>query len=559
MTKKIFRNILLVSLTALILAGSLILVVIYNKFKEQVHNELKQETEYVAKGILQAEDQKAYLESLRALNTRITWIKGDGTVVFDNTVDASVMENHKNRPEVADALSKGYGQSDRYSTTLSEVNLYYALLLSDGTVIRLSQTQQSVWGLLFRLLPAFVLIILVTIIVCSFIATRLAKRIINPLNRLNLEEPEKNDVYPELSPLLLRIAQQNERISSQIKQLAQQQYELSEITRNMKEGLVILNKESKILAVNESAVKLFGIPSKDYLGKNVLELNRSIAFQTTVDEARRGGKTEHILEMNGSYYQIIGNPVKENDVLTGIIILVVDVTARHEAERMRREFSANVSHELKTPLTSITGFAEIIKNGVAKPEDISGFASRIYDEAKRLIALIEDIIKLSRLDEGDDDIIREPVDLFSVAEDIKNRLGELAESKNVTISVEGNSTLVSGVKQILEEMVFNLCENAIKYNRENGSVVVTVEEEDGKPVLTVSDTGIGIPAADQTKVFERFYRVDKSHSKETGGTGLGLSIVKHAAMFHNAAIKLTSEEYKGTTIEIRFPVAVAEV
>jgi two-component system phosphate regulon sensor histidine kinase PhoR len=552
-TKKIFRDILLVALIALITAGSLILVVVYNQIRDQVYKELKQETEYVAKALMQPDDQTAYLESLTRLDTRITWIGSDGTVLYDNTADAAVMENHKNRPEVIEAVSKGTGQSERYSATLSEVTLYYAFLLNDGTVIRLSQTRQSVWGLLIDMLPAFILIIVIAIIISSIMATRFAKRIIHPINELNLEEPEKNDIYPELSPLLLRISKQKERISNQIEQLAQQQHELGEITRNMKEGLIILNRESKVLAINESAIKLFGMPSKVYLGRNVLELNRSLPFQMAVDEARKGEKTEHILEQDGSYYQIIGTPVMENGVLTGIMILIVDVTERQKAEKMRREFSANVSHELKTPLSSIIGYAEIIKNGVARPEDIKGFASRIYDESKRLIALVEDIIKLSRLDEGDDDIIREPVDLFEVANDIKKRLDSLVKSRKVSISVEGKGATVSGAKQILEEMVYNLCENAVKYNRKNGSVNVTVKKEKGQPVLIVSDTGLGIPPADQAKVFERFYRVEKSHSKETGGTGLGLSIVKHAALFHNAAIELESKEDEGTRIEIRFP------
>lgn len=553
MKKKIFRDILLVSLAALIIAGSLILAVIYGQIKSQVYKELRQEIDCVAKALMQSDDQTAYLESLAKLDTRITWIGGDGAVIYDNTTDAASMENHKTRPEIMQAIAGGAGQSERYSSTLSEVTLYYAFLLSDGTIIRLSQTRQSVLGLTVSMLPAFISIILVTVIICSILASRLTKRIIHPVNQLNLEEPEKNDVYPELSPLLLRISKQNDRINNQIKQLAQQRHELGEITRNMKEGLIVLNRESKIIAVNESAIRLFGIPSKDYLGKNVLELNRSLPFHTAVEEARQGEKTEHILELDGSYYQILGTPVMESDALTGIIILIVDVTERQKAEKTRREFSANVSHELKTPLASITGFAEIIKNGVAKPEDIKGFASRIYYEAQRLIALIEDIIKLSKLDEGDDGIIKQPVDLLAVAKDIKQRLDSLAESRKVSISVKGKGAAISGVKQILEEMVYNLCENAVKYNRENGSVTVTATKEKGQPVLIVADTGIGIPPADQTKVFERFYRVDKSHSKETGGTGLGLSIVKHAAVFHNATIDLKSKENEGTRIEIRFP------
>lgn len=553
MIKKIFRDILLVSLAALIVAGSLILAVLYNQFKDGVFKELKKETEYIAKALVLSHDQTAYLESLAKFNTRITLIGGDGVVLYDNIANAAAMENHKTRTEVAGALKSSVGRSERYSATLSEVTLYYAVLLSDGTVLRLSQTLQSVWGVLISLLPAFILIILITVIICSIIATRLARRIIQPVNQLNLEEPDKNDIYPELSPLLLRISKQNERINNQIEQLAQQQHELGEITRNMKEGLILLNNESKILAVNESAIKLFGISSKDYLGKNILELNRSLPFYTTVEEARKGEKTEQIFEADGFYYQILGTPVMENGALTGIIILIVDVTERQKAEKTRREFSANVSHELKTPLSSIIGFAEIIKDGVAKPEDIKDFASRIYDEARRLIALIEDIIKLSKLDEGDDDIIKQPVDLLEVVNDIKGRLVSLAASRKVSISVEGNGAAVSGVKQILEEMANNLIDNAVKYNRENGSVTITVTEEKGQPVLTVADTGIGIPPADQEKVFERFYRVDKSHSKETGGTGLGLSIVKHAALFHNASVSLKSTESEGTTIEIRFP------
>ena len=553
MTKKIFRNILLVSLTALVLAGGLIMTVLYNFFNDQVHQELKQGAEYIAKGMTQTQDQKEYLSSLAAFTTRITWIDKDGTVLYDDTVNASTMENHKDRPEVAQALSRGVGQADRYSSTLSEITLYYAIRLDNGTILRLSETQQSVWGLLAKMLPALIWIIVVTVILCSLLARKIAKRIIKPINQLNLEEPEQNDVYGELSPLLERMAEQKSRIGGQLQKMAQQQQELSAITRNMREGLIVLNRDSRILSVNESALKLFGLSPKDYTGRHVLELNRSLALQKAVEEAESGMATERMLVLGGRCYQILANPVKEKDVLTGAIVLMLDVTERQEAENMRREFSANVSHELKTPLTSISGYAEIMKNGLAKPEDMSEFASRIYDEANRLIALIEDIMKLSRLDEADPSMNKEPVKLLELSQSVCSRLDPLAKSKNVTLSVDGEEVAVNGVKQILEEMIFNLCENAIKYNREHGSVVVTVKKEKGQPVISVSDTGIGIPLAHQTKVFERFYRVDKSHSKETGGTGLGLSIVKHGAQFHNAKVMLVSMEQEGTRVDIIFP------
>ena len=553
MTGKIFRNILLVSLAALLLASGMIMTVLYNFFNDQIHQELKQGAEYIAKGLAQSQDQNNYLISIAAFKTRITWIDKDGTVLYDNTVDASALENHKDRPEVAQALSQGAGKSDRYSATLSEVTLYYALRLDNGTVIRLAETEQSVWGLLTKMIPALLWTIAGTIVVCTLLARKMAKRIIKPINQLNLEEPEKNDVYGELSPLLVRLAEQNNRIGGQLRKLEQQQQELGAITRNMREGLIVLNRESKILSVNESAIKLFGVSSKDYSGKYILELNRSFALQKAVEEAQLGSASERMLELSGRCYQILANPVKEKDVLTGVIVIMLDVTERQEAENMRREFSANVSHELKTPLTSISGYAEIMKNGVARPEDMSEFASRIYDEANRLITLVEDIMKLSRLDEGDPTISREPVKLLSLAQEVCGRLEPLANSKHVTLSVVGEEVSLYGVKQILEEMIFNLCENAIKYNRENGSVVVTVKMEKGQPVLSVSDTGIGIPLAHQMKVFERFYRVDKSHSKETGGTGLGLSIVKHGAQLHHAKVMLVSMEREGTRVDIRFP------
>ncbi|MHB1315977.1 MAG: sensor histidine kinase [Christensenellales bacterium] len=555
MTRKIFRNILLVSLAALILAGGLMMTVVFNFFNDQIHKELKQSAEYIAKGFAQSPDAKNYFSSVATFKTRITWIDKDGTVLYDNIADAATMENHKDRPEVAQALIDGVGQSDRYSNTLSEITLYYTLRLDDGTVLRLSQTQQTVWGLFTRMIPALFVIVAGTVLFCAFIARKLAKRIISPINQMNLEEPEKNEVYSELSPLLVRMAEQNNRISVQLQQITKQQQELSAIAHNMREGLIVLNRKSKILSVNESALKLLGIASKDYAGKYVMELNRSFALQKAVEEAQSGMASERIMELGSRSYQILANPVREQENVAGVIVLLLDVTERQEAENMRREFSANVSHELKTPLTSISGYAEIMKNGVARSEDMSEFASRIYDEANRLINLVDDIIKLSWLDEGDQNVIRESVKLLSLAQEVCGRLDSLAESKHVSLSVEGEEVEILGVKQILEEMIFNLCENAIKYNRENGRVVVTVKTEKGQPVLSVSDTGIGIPLAHQTKVFERFYRVDKSHSKETGGTGLGLSIVKHAAQFHNAKVSLTSMENEGTRVDIKFPSA----
>ena len=553
MARKIFRNTLLISLTAILAASLLIVGVLFQVFSERNALELRNSADVISKALQYQQDALAYLNGLSISGIRITWIATDGTVLFDNQADAEQMENHANRPEVQDAMISGMGQSQRYSATLAQETNYYALRLDDQTVLRTSITSQSVFGFLLGLLPAFLAIVCAVLLLSLFMASRLAKRTLQPINNLDLEHPENNDVYEELSPLLSRVSEQNMRIDMQLDELKTRREELTAITQNMSEGLVMLNADQHVLSINRSVQKLFCVQAESCIGKHVLTLSRDLALEGVVHNASKGNRAETLMEIGARVHQVVASPVRTEGEHVGTVLLLLDITERAEAERMRREFSANVSHELKTPLTSISGYAEIMKNGVAKPEDMKKFASRIYDESNRLIELVEDILQLSKLDEGRIGQAMEDVDLKELANDVKSRLSALAEQYGVRVSVKGEALKVHGVRMVLEEMVFNLAENAIKYNKRGGLVdIVLVDTGDG-PELSVRDNGIGIPLAHQDKVFERFYRVDKSHSRESGSTGLGLSIVKHGARFHGARVMLSSAAGTGTTVKLTFP------
>lgn len=549
MAKKIYQAICLVAALVLVLSSAVLTAVLYSHFTEQTQRELQVEAVYIAHGLdLQGE---SYLDTLGDRTRRITHIAADGTVLFDNEADVASMENHLDREEVRQALETGTGTGSRTSRTLAQDTFYYAKRLPDGSVLRLAATQRSVWVLLVSVLQPVAVVILLVLILGAVLAHQVSARIVAPINSLDLEHPEQNQVYEEVSPLLSSIARLRRTIDRQLAEARQKQQEFRLITEHMSEGLLVIDGQTNLLSCNGAALALLhGETSPEPV--SVLALNRSEAFRTAVRESLEGRHWEGQLEVGGRTLQLMANPVRQGEEVTGAVLLVVDITERAQREALRREFSANVSHELKTPLTSISGFAELLKSGVVAKEDVRDFASSIYDEAQRLIRLVEDIIRLSALDETDLPGEMAPVDLYQLAQQQVRRLETEAEKRQVEVSVLGGSAVVTGNASVLGEMIYNLCDNAIKYNHPGGTVdVVVMTGEETK--LLVRDTGIGIPLESQNRVFERFYRVDKSHSKDVGGTGLGLSIVKHGAQLHNAKLTLESTEGKGTTITVRFP------
>lgn len=554
MTKRIFLSTITVVVSVLLLSLALITGVLYEHFQKIQMDQLEVTEEFVEQGITL--DGMDYLKNLNENDCRITWIAADGTVLYDNQFDASQMENHRNREEVKQAMEGSAGTSFRQSTTVSERTMYYAKRMQDHTVLRLSVSQSSVLFLLGGMLSPICFILLAACILSGVLSYRVSKKIVHPLSELDLKHPEQVETYDELSPFLQRIAAQNREIEHRVRELKKQQQEFSMITENMSEGLFVIDRNYQILSYNKSAVQIFSIENEP-IGQNLLAVNRSQEFREAVDSALQGRNTQKNLTLNGRVYQIIANSVCSPDSeqeLVGAVLLVLDITEKEEQERYRREFTANVSHELKTPLTSISGIAEIIRNGIVRPEDIPHFAGKIYDESQRLITLIGDIIKLSQLDEDQVPLERESVDLLEISRDVVQQLSSVAKKNGVSLVAGGTHESVYGVRQVLSEMVYNLCENAVKYNQKGGRVSVDVKQSDAAITLTVKDTGIGIPKAEQSRVFERFYRVDKSHSKAVGGTGLGLSIVKHGAALHHAVIELNSEVGEGTEIKLIFPV-----
>lgn len=548
MTARIFRSIFLVATAVLLACFILIFGMLYEHLGQQIQAELQTEAIYIAQGL--AQSGMEYFNGLRGTN-RITWVAADGTVLYDSDSEAAAMENHADREEIQEALTGGSGESTRYSTTFDERRIYFATRLSDGTVLRVSSAQHSVWVLIMGLLSPVIMIFVLAAILSGVLASALSKRILRPVNAIDLEHPEQSEVYEELSPLLSKIYNQNRVIDSQIEELQRKQAEFTAITENMSEGFLVIDDHTDLLSYNSGALRLLGAEA-GLSRRSVLALNRSEGFRKAVEFSLSGEHCEQLFEREGRYLQIIANPVYHEEHVAGAVLVILDITEKHARESMRREFTANVSHELKTPLTSISGTAEIIKNGFVKPEDIPHFAGNIYDEAQRLITLIGDIMRLSQLDEDSVPFEKGPVDLYELASSVLCRLEAAAGKRGISLTLSGEHATVNGVSQVLDEMVFNLCDNAVKYSRENGHVRVFVSEENGHVALRVEDDGIGIPAADQARVFERFYRVDKSHSKEIGGTGLGLSIVKHGAAFHNARVALESELGKGTTVTVTF-------
>lgn len=557
MKRKIYWNLCLVALFSMVLATLLTTWLISGDLQAQMRQAVATEVRYI-ESAMEVSGQP-YLDHLASRGdgnsiNRITWIDTDGTVLYDSFADSESLENHMGRPEVVQAVETGRGQSTRTSDTLAEQTYYYASRLNDGTVIRVASTTRSGLATMMGTIPWMVVMAAAIFGVTMVIAKLQTRSIVEPINRLNPDAPQEEKIYEELSPLVRRLEKQKQTIREQMDILREKQEEFSAITENMKEGFLVVDSRADVISYNSSAIRILGVDLELAQGanSNVLSFNRSNNFRQVVDGALRGERSEQNLKLNGRYYQIIANPVVEADDKRGAVVVILDVTEQQSREELRREFSANVSHELKTPLTSISGYAEIMKNGLVQPADMGRFAEKIYMEAQRLITLVGDIIRLSQLDEDKAEIEKTPLNLYTRASEVVARLKDHAQAQDVKLDLIGVPTIVQGAAQILDEMIYNLCDNAIKYNRPGGSVKVTVCTENGHPTLVVEDTGIGIPDGDKERIFERFYRVDKSHSKQIGGTGLGLSIVKHGAIYHKAKVEMKSVLGKGTQVKLVF-------
>lgn len=550
MKNKIFRALVALAAMAVLLASLLITFVVSQDFFNETKKELSQEARYISMGLASGGDD--YLNKIAAENTgdvRVTLIDSDGTVLFDNQAEAKTLENHAMRQEVMEAIANGSGEEERFSDTLDQTTYYYAVRLEDGKILRLARTIDSIYKSVMGMTPFMLGIVIFVAALASVVARRLTKNLVQPLDDVNLDEPLDNDTYDELAPFLTRIAKQKRQLSKNLAKLRSKQEELTIITNNMNEGMVLLNGHQNVLFINESAAKIFGFDAKDVIGKNILTVDRAQEVQDLLQKVAAAGSGEGLYEKDQRFYQLSGSSVNGS----GSVILIYDVTEKMAAEQMRREFSANVSHELKTPLQSILGYAEIMKNGLVKDEDKQRFLERIHAEAENMIELIQQIMELSRLDENKSVGDFVDVDLYAMAQNIAARLKYKADKRGITLDVAGSNAVVCGVQSVLSEVVYNLVDNAIKYNKDNGSVSVKVADGADEVTVSVSDTGIGIGAVDRERVFERFYRADKSHNKETGGTGLGLSIVKHGVLYHKGRVDLESELGKGTTITIVLP------
>lgn len=549
MSKKLFRSTCLVALLVFFLNLALVLGVLYQNYEKQIAEELASEARYIARGIELAGDD--YWTGLITGGQRVTLIAPDGTVLHDTNADPAAMENHLDREEVRQALETGVGSAQRQSETLMEKNVYYALRLTDGAVLRLAYTSSTAATMLVSVLRPICAIILLALLLAAFLASRVAKSILDPINKLDLDHPEQIQTYEELAPLLSRIARQQREIQRQLDQARKQEAEFRLITENMQEGFLVMDSGTNLLTYNTAALRLLGIQQATQ--GSVLHLNRTGEFRKAVEEVLAGEHGEYFMEQEGRIYRLVANAVREEEEIIGAVIVILDVTEERRRETLRREFTSNVSHELKTPLTSISGFAELMKEGGMPEEVVRDFAQSIYEEARRLIAMVNDIIKLSQLDEG---VLpqKEEVDLYQLAQETIARLKPDAALHQVTMTLTGPRAKVTGVPAILSEILYNLCDNAIKYNRVGGSVEISLKETFQKVELAVKDTGIGIPETARERVFERFYRVDTSRANTSvPGTGLGLSIVKHGAICHDAQINLDSRPDQGTTITITFP------
>ena len=549
MKRRIFRAILGVALTVLLASLVLIVGVLHGYFQDRALRELSQATAYIAHSVENEGIQ--YLEGTLPETDRITWVAADGTVLFDNWENPETMDGHINREEIREAMQLGRGSAVRYSETLSQSTLYYALRLTDGSVLRLAATQYSVWMLVLQALQPVAAVMLLALCLALWLAGRLSRQLVEPINALDPGRLEDQEPYEELAPLVRKIRSQNQQIERQMKDLRRQRREFAALTEHMSEGLLVIDKETRVLSYNAAALRLLHADAPAETGESVLALNREAGFRRCVETVLAGRRCEELIERGDACCRLFANPVEQNGTLTGAVLMIMDVTEQERREALRREFAANVSHELKTPLTSILGTAEILRDGLVRPEDVTHFAGNIHREAQRLIDLVNDIIRLSRLDEGGAVGQWESISLRQVAQSVMEQLRPAAEQKKVAMALEGDCGPVRGVPQIVDEIIYNLCDNAIAYNREGGSVTLTLSQVEGGQRLNVADTGIGIPREAQNRVFERFYRVDKSHS--SGGTGLGLSIVKHGAAYLGARVELVSELGKGSSFTLTFP------
>ena len=554
MTKKILAGVIGVSLVIMLVCVGLVMGIMYDYMGEKIDEQMASEAILAEEAWLTGGE--AFLDRMEDrpdIKSRITLIDSQGKVLYDSVADQSSMENHMEREEVKEALTEGIGKASRTSYTLAEDTRYYAKKTADGNIVRISTSHYSQLGLLLDTFGMIIITVAVLIMLSVFISYRVARAIIKPINDIDLDNPDINENYEELGPLLHRIHQQNNRIKRQMEKLRKSREEFNIITKNMSEGLIIIDKDTEILTYNRSATEMLGGGDGRQIEGSVLKLNRSEPFRKAVSEALEGNNSQVYLTEGEATYEIISNPVREEEEVTGAILIVMDVTEREKGEKLRREFTSNVSHELKTPLTSIYGVSDMLASGMVKAEDVAGFAGTIKEESARLISLIDDIIKLSRLDESTVPQETEIIDVFGSARDVVSRLSGKASENKVELSFEGEPSEIKGVQHILDEIVYNICENAIKYNRPGGFVKVSVRNEGSESLITVADNGIGIPKTDRERVFERFYRVDKSHSKQIGGTGLGLSIVKHGVIYLGGRINLESEEGVGTVITVGFP------
>ena len=550
MTKRIFRSICLVALTVFIASIFLIMGLLYEYFSDAMQAQLKMQTDLAAQGV--TNEGIAYFQGLKVTNYRISWIDMNGNVLYDSTSDITKMENHLEREEIQQAIIKGYGESRRYSATLTERSLYCAQKLKDGTILRLSISQRSIFTLLLGMVQPVFIGFLIALILSIVLAKQVSRKIVKPINEIDLDNPLSNEEYDELSPFLRRIDSQQKQMRAQKAELAQKSDELDTIIGSMNEGMILLNSKGKIISINSAARRLLDA-GDDCIGSDMLSLCRNLELQDVLAKALHGEQGQNNIKLHGESYQIDADPIISKNIVRGTALFLFNVTEKEKAEQIRREFTANVSHELKTPLHSISGYAELLKNDMVKEDDKIPFAGKIYDEAGRMIQLVEDIISLSHLDEGAGDMQWENTDLYTLADKAVKSLEPQANAVCVTLELSGVSAVLNGIPQLLYSIVYNLCDNAIKYNHENGNVLVNIKNDSGKVILSVQDTGIGIAPEHQERIFERFYRVDKSHSKAVGGTGLGLSIVKHAAKIHNAKIEVKSLVGEGTTVIVTFP------
>ena len=553
MTKKIFSGTIMVALIIMICCVGLIMGVMYDYLGTQIYLDLENQSQLVQEGMkLSGQEYLDIMKNNPDLTVRVTLIDANGDVLYDTHADETMMENHVDREEIQEAILDGEGRAVRESETMASETRYYALRLDNGQILRVSTDHYSQLGLILDNMGMIVVIVAVLFALAMAISHMVTRHIVKPINDIDLNHPAVGDSYDELEPLLHRINQQNNKIHRQMEKLRRRQEEFNIITESMSEGLLILDQSKEILTYNQSALQILGAEKKSWTGVNALQLNRSEPFRTSVEQALKGIHCRHNLTLGGETYEILASPVMNKDKINGAVLIIMNVTEREVGERVRREFTSNVSHELKTPLTSIYGVSDMLASGIVRQEDVSQFALTIKEESSRLISLIDDIMQLSRLDENQVTQQKEDIDLYLLAGDVLARLQRKADAADITLQLDGSSTMVHGIDYILDEIIYNLCENAIKYNRQGGKVTVFAGYERGTSVLRVTDTGIGIPKEDLERVFERFYRVDKSHNRQIPGTGLGLSIVKHGVAYHGGTISLESSEGVGTTVTVKF-------